>query len=221
MPVPSNQPVRKIEGKVMALKGACPYGIVVVGTSMGGLYALEVLLAGLPKNFPLPVAIAQHRHKTSDESLSAYLQRQCVLPLSEAEDKEAIEPGHVYLAPADYHLLVEAESVAQRDSAYRFALSTEAPVSHARPSINVLFESAADAYGARALGVILTGASDDGSRGLASIKAQGGLALVQDPSTAQSPLMPKSAIAAVAIDWILPLSDIAPLIVNLCYPALR
>jgi len=250
MSLPSNQPVRKIAGKVMALKEACPYGIVVIGTSMGGLHALEVLLAGLPKNFPLPVAIAQHRHKTSDESLSAFLQRQCVLPLSEAEDKEVIEPGHVYLAPADYHLLVEAESVAQRDSAYRFALSTEAPVSYARllveaesvvqrdsayrfalsteapvsyarPSIDVLFESAADAYGERALGVILTGASDDGSRGLASIKAKGGLALVQEPSTAESPLMPKSAIAAVAIDWILPLSDIAPLIVNLCYPALR
>ncbi len=205
----------------MTLMGNCPYDIVVVGTSLGGLHALEILLAGLPKGLPISVAIAQHRHKNSDNTLSVFLQRHCALPLSEAEDKEAIKPGHVYLAPADYHLLVESG---------RFALSTEAPVCHARPSIDVLFETAADAYGERAIGVILTGASDDGARGLASIKANGGLAIVQEPSTAECATMPKAAIsvlrqrsanATIAIDWILPLRDIAPLIVNLCHPALR
>ena len=207
------------QGNTIPLVGDCPYEIVVVGTSLGGLHALEILLAGLPKNFPLPVAIAQHRHKTSDDSLSFFLQRQCVLPLVEAEDKDVIVPGSVYLAPADYHLLVEAGS-AQGHRPY-FALSTEAPVCYARPSINVLFESAADAYGEKAIGVILTGASNDGTQGLAKIKAYGGLAIVQEPSTAESPTMPKAAIASVATDWIVPLGDIAPLIVHLCHPALR
>lgn len=186
--------------------------IVVIGTSLGGLRALEVLLAGLPKNFAVPMAITQHRHKDSDDYLSVFLQGRCALPLTEAEDKEAIMPGRVYLAPADYHLLVEAG---------RFALSTEAPVSHARPSINVLFESAADAYAEGVIGVILTGASDDGSQGLAKIKAHGGLAIAQEPTTAESPTMPKAAIAAVAVDWIVPLKDIAPLLVNLCHPSRR
>lgn len=198
----------------------CSYDIVVVGASLGGLRALEVLLASLSENFPLPIAIAQHRHKNAD-ALGVILQRQCPLPLSEAEDKEAIAPGHIYLAPADYHLLVEVG---------RLALSTEAPVCHARPSIDVLFESAADAYGKRVIGVILTGASDDGAKGLATIKANGGVPIVQEPTTAQSPTMPSAAIDAlqkqrshsgVTTEWILPLSDIATLIVNLCYPALR
>jgi two-component system, chemotaxis family, protein-glutamate methylesterase/glutaminase len=202
--------------------------IIVIGTSLGGLHALEVLLAGLPKNLQVPVAIAQHRHKDSDNSLCVFLQAQCALPIKEAEDKEAIMPGCIYLAPADYHLLVEAgdlredwQSKHQAGARHTFALSTEAPVLYARPSINVLFESAAEAYGKKVLGVILTGASNDGTQGLLKIKANGGLAVVQDPTTAASPTMPKAAIAAVAVDWILPLRDIAPLIVNLCHSALR
>ncbi len=200
----------------------CPFKMVVVGTSMGGLHALQVLLPGLPKRFPLPVAIAQHRHWDSDDSLCLFLQQYCALPLSEPEDKDAIAPGHVYLAPPDYHLLVDVG---------HFALSTEAPVCHARPSINVLFETAADAYGEKVIGVILTGASDDGSEGIVSIKERGGLAIVQEPTTAESPTMPKAAIAALqqhhisnvpfSSYWILPLHDIAPFIVNLCHLALR
>ena len=188
------------------------FDIVVVGTSLGGLHALEVLLAGLPKSFPVPVAVVQHRHKDSDDMLSRSLQQHSALPLKDAEDKEVIVPGRAYLAPADYHLLVEAGS---------FALSTEAPVSYARPSIDVLFESAADAYGKRVIGVILTGANYDGALGLAKIKAHGGLTVVQEPATAESRTMPDAAIAAVAIDWIIPLLDIAPFLVNLCHPALR
>lgn len=208
--------------------------IVVVGTSLGGLQALQILLADLPKSLPVPVAIAQHRHKDSDDSLSVFLQHLCPLPLTEAEDKEVILPGRVYLAPADYHLLVEAGQAEdgqgrQGAGVHTFALSTEAPVSYARPSIDALFESVADAYGEKALGVILTGASNDGSQGLLKIKAHGGKAIVQDPTTAECAAMPKAAIcalqscanAAVAVDWIVPLCDIAPLIVNLCHPALR
>lgn len=199
-----------------------PPKIVVIGASLGGLHALEVLLTGLPKNLGVPVAIAQHRHKDTNESLSAFLQHQCLLPVTEAEDKEAIAPGRVYLAPADYHLLVEAG---------HFALSTEAPVRYARPSIDVLFESVAEAYGNRAIGAILTGASNDGARGLLRIKAHGGLAVVQEPATAECSVMPRAAIyafeqqrltqAPVGIDWIVPLGDIAPLIVKLCHRAPR
>lgn len=209
--------------------------IVVIGASLGGLHALEVLLSGLPKSFPLPVVIAQHRYKDSDSALCVFLQHQCPLPLSEPEDKEAILPGRVYLAAADYHLLVEANYVQGNASSSvvgvpTFALSTEAPISYARPSIDALFESAADAYGEKVVGVILTGASADGSQGLLKIKANGGKAIVQEPTTAECATMPKAAIRAlqqhsanpaVAVDWILPLKDIAPFIVNLCHPALR
>lgn len=200
----------------------CSFKMVVVGTSLGGLHALQVLLPGLPKTFRVPVAIAQHRHRDSDESLSIFLQQYCALPLTEPEDKDKIVPGRVYLAPPDYHLLVEAG---------HFALSTEAPVRQARPSIDVLFESAADAYGENVIGVILTGASNDGSQGILNIKQRGGLAIIQEPTTAESPTMPKAAIAALQHQrmdnapyssyWILPLHDIAPFIVNLCHLALR
>ena len=181
--------------------------LVVIGTSLGGLQALEVLLAGLT-NFPVPVAVVQHRHKDSHK-MSTVLQQYSALPLKEVEDKEMIVPGWVYLAPADYHLLVEAGN---------FALSTEAPVEYARPSINVLFESAADTYAEKVIGVILTGANHDGVQGLAKIKARGGLTVVQEPATAQSRTMPEAAIAAVAVNWILKLREIAPLLVNLCQP---
>lgn len=189
---------------------------------MGGLHALQILLSGLPPNFPLPMVITQHRHKDSDDTLISFLQRRCVLSLKEAEDKEAIAPGHVYLAPPDYHLLVEAQKLQGESQLPRpaFSLSMDEPVCYARPSINVLFESAADAYGERAIGIILTGASNDGAQGLAQIQAQGGLAIVQEPTTAESPTMPKAAIAAVATAKILPLEDIAPFVTYLCPAAL-
>jgi len=187
------------------------YKLIVIGTSFGGLHALEVLLSGLPKSFPVAIAVVQHRHRDNN-TLPFFLQQHSALPLKEAEDKEMILPGRVYLAPTDYHLLVEVGS---------FALSTEAPVSYARPSIDVLFESASDAYTERVIGVILTGASDDGAEGLAKIKAHGGLTLVQEPATAESRMMPEAALAAVPVDWILPLEDIAPLLVKVCTPELR
>ena len=175
------------------------FELTVIGASLGGLQALETLLAGLPQAFPLPAVVAQHRHKDSRD-LVALLQRYSLLPVSEVEDKEEIRPGRVYLAPADYHLLIEAS---------HFALSLEAPVEYARPSIDVLFESAAEAYAERVIGVILTGASQDGARGLAKIKVSGGLTVVQSPATAEGQVMPAAAIAATQVDQILPLSEIA------------
>lgn len=180
--------------------------LVVIGTSMGGLSALEILCSGLPKDFPLAVAIVQHRHIDSDETLSLLLQVHCPLPVREAEDKEPIEGGRIYVAPADYHLLVDRGS---------FALSTEPKVCYARPSIDVLFETAADAYKEQLIGVILTGASKDGSQGLARVKERGGLTVVQSPATAESAVMPEAALAASQVDRVLPLVEIAAFL-DLC-----
>lgn len=173
--------------------------IIVIGTSMGGLAALEVLLSGLPPGFMVPIAIVQHRGVLSTDRLSATLRRYTDLQVHEAQDKQPILPGRIILAPPDYHLMVERGS---------FALSTEAPVLYARPSIDVLFQSAADAYGDRVVAVVLTGASRDGADGAARVKARGGLVIVQSPETAESPAMPEAALAAVKADWVLPLAEI-------------
>lgn len=183
------------------------YEIVVVGTSTGGLKALQVLLAGLPEDFPLPVVIVQHRGKDSEIGLCEFLCRSSALPVTEPEDKEAVLPAHAYLAPRDYHLMIEKKS---------FALSTESPVVFARPSIDVLFASAADEYNERAIGVILTGANRDGACGLAAIKSRGGLAIVEEPASASCPEMPEAAIAGTKVDLILPLDEIAPQLYQLC-----
>lgn len=182
------------------------FSLIVIGTSWGGLKATEILLSGLPKDFPLAIAIVQHRHRNAGDLLSELLQRHSLLPVLEVEDKHTIAPGHVYLAPADYHLLVEPGN---------FALSTEAPVRYSRPSIDLLFESAADAYTHRAIGVILTGANQDGSQGLAALKRRGGLAIVQEPTEAESSSMPTAAITATQVDYILPLAKIASCLINL------
>lgn len=176
-------------------------GIVVVGTSRGGLKALQALLSGLDAGFTLPMVIVQHRGKDLETGLCEYLGRGSQLPVTEPEDKEPILQGHVYLAPRDYHLLIESAS---------FALSTDPPVSFARPSIDVLFESAADEYKERTIGVILTGSNRDGAKGLAAIKAHGGVTVVEDPMTAAHREMPDAALARNNPDWVLPLKEIAP-----------
>lgn len=183
------------------------FELAVLGTSLGGLRALEIILAALPENLSLAIAIAQHRHRFSEGELVAHLRQQTVLPITEATDKQAITAGQIYLAPADYHLLVE--------KAGYFALSTDAPVCYARPAIDVLFESAADAYSNQVVGIVLTGASQDGARGLARIAAAGGLVIVQDPSTAESITMPNAAIAAVPNARILSLAAIAAQLIEL------
>ncbi|MBD0334051.1 MAG: chemotaxis protein CheB [Cyanobacteria bacterium Co-bin13] len=188
------------------------FELVVVGTSLGGLSALRNMLRSLPRDFPTAIAIVQHRHKDSDIALTAFLQQFTSLPVGEVEDKTQILPGHVYMAPANYHLLVEPGI---------FSLSTDEPVSYARPSIDVLLESAADAYGERLIGVLLTGANQDGVQGLAAVKARGGATIVQSPETAECPVLPQAAIASVSVDQVLPLSAITAHLIHLCSPAGR
>lgn len=173
---------------------------------MGGMQALQTLLGALPQEFPLAVVVVQHRSPDSGEALRHALQRAARLRVREPADKESLEAGKVYVAPPDYHLLID-------DGA--FALSTDAPVCHARPSIDVLFESAADAIGDGTLAVVLTGASADGARGAARIKESGGYVIVQDPEEAERPEMPRAAIAAAQVDQILPLAAIGPQLIRL------
>jgi two-component system chemotaxis response regulator CheB len=182
------------------------YEIVVVGTSWGGLAALRTLLGALPRGFALPVAVVQHRHKDSDRLLATLLQERTPLTVCEVEDKQPILPGFLFIAPADYHLLVERG---------HFSLSTDAPVRYSRPSIDVAFTSAADSYGVGAAGVVLTGANADGAEGLATIAKRGGLAIVQSPETAESPTMPRAAIEAVPAARVLPIAAIADLLATL------
>jgi two-component system, chemotaxis family, protein-glutamate methylesterase/glutaminase len=174
---------------------------VAIGTSLGGLSALEILLAGLAPDLRLPVAVVQHRSRAAGDALLSHLRGFCALPLDEVEDKQPIQPGRVYLAPADYHLLVDGNS---------FALTIGPRVCHARPSIDVLFESAAMAFRQRLIGIVLTGASRDGAEGAQRIKERGGTLLVQDPTTAENPIMPSAALAAATADHILKLEEIAP-----------
>lgn len=171
--------------------------VIAVGTSFGGLHAITTVLRRMPADLRVPILIVQHRGTESDGGLVAVLQAHTDLKVLEAEDKAPLTAGTVYIAPPDYHLLVEARGV--------IALSTDAPVRSARPSIDVLFETAADAYGPGVLGVLLTGASADGALGLARIKTLGGRAIVQDPATAECATMPAAGIAAAPVDYILPL----------------
>ena len=176
------------------------YAIVVIGASTGGLKALQTLLSHLPEDFSLPVVIVQHRGKDSESGLCDFLARSSRIPLTEPEDKDALLSGHAYLAPRDYHMLIENGSV---------ALSTDPPVGFARPSIDVLFEAAAAEYKERTIGVILTGANRDGVRGLGGIKSQGGATLVEDPTSATCSELPEAAVRLVQPDWVLPLQEIA------------
>lgn len=178
-----------------------PYRLAVVGGSWGGLDALGRLVALLEPGQSMAVAAALHRAPNGPEgALVSYLRDRTRIPVREAEDKDEIEPGHIYVAPADYHLLVEPG---------RFALSIDAPVHHSRPSIDILFESAADAYGATTAAVVLTGANEDGCRGLCEVKRRGGVTLVQDPATAARREMPDAAIATGVVDQILPVEHLA------------
>jgi len=176
------------------------YDLVVMGTSTGGLHALTRLLSDLPASFPLPIAIVQHRSRDSDERLSQLLSGSSRIPVHEAEDKEPLRSPGVYLSPPDYHLLVEPDSV---------ALSTEEPVAYSRPSIDVLFESAAYSHGGSVIGVLLTGANQDGTRGLRQIKERGGYVIVQNPDSAESAFMPKHAVRNLLPDRVLNLEQIA------------
>jgi len=182
------------------------YSIVVVGTSWGGLNALRELVGGLPADFHIPLVLVQHRHRQSDHLLSTFLQERTSLAVTEVEDKTPFESGSIFVAPADYHLLVDRGF---------FTLSIDPPVRYSRPSIDVTFYSAADAYAQGTIGVVLTGANSDGSRGLRRIYDRGGLAIVQDPATAESPTMPAAAVRCVPGAKVLPISGIVTTLVGL------
>ena len=183
------------------------FEIVVIGCSLGGMQALNTVLSSLGPDFTKPIAVVQHRHKRSSENLPEFFRRSTHLCVVDVVDKQWIEPGCVYLAPADYHLLVERGE---------FSLSVDDVVAHSRPSVDVLFESAADAYGDRVIGVILTGMNNDGARGARRIRQRGGFVIAQEPRTAEAPSMPQAAIDSGGVDRILPLERIGPFLAELC-----
>ena len=184
----------------MAIAPGVGYDIVVVGTSWGGLAALRTLVAGLPDSFQMAVTLVQHRHKDSDHLLRTLLQERSTLRVFEVEDKMPLEHGHIYVAPPNYHTLIEPGY---------FSLSTDAPVRFSRPSIDVTFASAADSYAHRTVGIVLTGANDDGAQGLRRISDRGGMAIVQDPESAESRPMPEAARKAVPRARVMTLDAIA------------
>lgn len=177
---------------------------VVSGVSAGGLEALQSLLTALPADFAPALIIVQHRLARQDDFLVEHLGKICRLPVKEAEDKEDVLEGVVYLAPANYHLMVEADK--------SFSLSTDEKVNFSRPSIDVLFETAAEVYGAGLVGIILTGASRDGAAGLRRIKERKGITIVQDPETAEFPAMPLAALAETQVDHVLNIKRIGQLL---------
>ncbi|TBU92620.1 chemotaxis protein CheB [Stutzerimonas kirkiae] len=185
-----------IQGRARSM----PIDAVVVGASAGGLHALSELLRDLPSGYRLPVLVVQHIPEGRPTQLAQIFQSKTRLQVKEADDKEALVPGALYFAAPGYHLLVERD--------FSLALSQEEPVCFSRPSIDVLFESAADAWGERLAGVLLTGASEDGARGLECIRRVGGLTIVQRPEEAEVDIMPRAALKRFEPDHILSLRDI-------------
>ncbi len=180
---------------------------VVIGSSAGGVRALSMVLSTLPANFRVPIIIVQHLHPHSGAGLVDVLNHKTPLIVNQAEEKTLLEAGHVYLAPPNYHLLLELDG--------SFALSIMPKVHYARPSIDVLFETASEFYDKTLIGIILTGANHDGAQGLAQVKQAGGYSIVQDPNTAEAESMPSAAIKACEVDAVLPLTDIGPYLLQL------
>lgn len=174
---------------------------VVIGASAGAVDALTVILPALPSGYPLPVMVVVHVPPDKKSLMADLFRYKSRVGVREADDKEPLAPGTVYFAPPDYHLLVEPDR--------RLSLSSEEPVHFSRPSIDVLFESAADAFGAGLVGVLLTGASADGARGLRAVRDAGGAAIVQHPDEAAVPTMPRAAIAACPEASVMTLEQIA------------
>ncbi|MCP4136959.1 MAG: chemotaxis protein CheB [bacterium] len=183
------------------------YKAMVIGVSAGGLEALTELLPLFPADFPIPIIIVQHRRPEVDNFLARYLDDRCPLHVVEAEEKEPVRPGVIYLAPPGYHVLIEDDET--------FALSIDEQVNYARPSVDVLFESASDVYGPGLIGVVLTGANKDGALGSKKIKENGGDVLVMDPESAYSRVMPDGAIDACEVDFVGSLKDIAAFAIDI------
>jgi two-component system, chemotaxis family, protein-glutamate methylesterase/glutaminase len=183
------------------------YEAIVIGVSSGGMNAMKIMFSLFPENFNLPVIIVQHLSSRSDSQWIKVLNERSNLHIKEADEKEKIEKGIVYIAPPNYHLLIEKNRT--------FSLTIDEKVNYARPSIDVLFESAAEVFKNKLIGIVLTGANNDGTIGIRKIKESGGLVIIQDPETAESPYMPASALSAVKPDYILDLDDIIKLLIKI------
>ncbi len=183
------------------------YGAVVMGISMGGVGALKRVLGALPPDYPLPILVAQHISPISQDGLPVLLNTLCQIHVKEADEGELPGPGTVYIAPPNYHLLVEPQGW--------LGLSTDPPVCFARPSVDVLFESAAAVYRAGLIGIVMTGAGSDGSQGLKRIKESGGLTIVQEPGDAEAASMPRHALQAVRPDYLVTLATLPQLLMRL------
>ena len=168
---------------------------MVIGASTGGMNVLYRIFSTFPSSFALPIVVVLHRHPSSDNYLIAALNEKSMIPVKEAAEKEEIVQGVIYIAPPNYHLMIEDDRT--------FSLSVSELVNYARPSIDVLFDTAAETYGPKLIGIILTGANKDGSQGLKKIKEFGGLTIVQDPAYAEIGTMPRAAIAATKVDYVL------------------
>ncbi|WP_211829001.1 chemotaxis protein CheB [Kistimonas asteriae] len=177
------------------------FSAVVIGASAGGIEALNVLFSGLQSTFPVPVFVVKHIDAEADDSIVRYLDKSSCLPVTFADDQEPVENGHIYLAPPGYHMLIEEDC--------SISLCVDRKVTYSRPSVDVLFESAAEAYGSHLIGVVLTGANRDGSAGARLIKQQGGIVLVQDPATAEHEVMPKATLADTDVDGVMALPALA------------
>ncbi len=185
------------------------YDLIAMGCSWGGLRALGHIIESLPADLPAAVVVAQHRSaRAPTEALISSLSGRSRLSICDIEDKDPVEPGRIYVAPSDYHVLVEPGY---------FSLSTDELVQFARPSVDVLFESAADAYGSRLIAVVLTGLNEDGADGVRRVEEAGGLVIAQHPDSAEKSEMPLAAIATGAVDEILPLGDIGAFLARVCF----
>ena len=183
------------------------YQAVVIGASAGGMYAINKLLATLPDDFQLPIIIVQHIAPSSDNYLAEFLNKNSKLAVKEADEKESLKEGHVYISPPNYHILIEED--------FTISLSADEKVNYSRPSIDVLFMSAADSFKKKLIGIILTGANEDGAKGLLEIKKKGGLTITQDPMEAETPTMPKAAIRLTNPHYIKTIKEISELLIQL------
>lgn len=183
------------------------YEAIVIGVSSGGMNAMKVIFSLLPKDFCIPIVIVQHVSPRSDNQWIQLLNVKSNVALKEADEKESIEQGNVYIAPANYHLMIEKNKT--------FSLTIDERVNYARPSIDVLFESAAEAFTNKLIGIVLTGSNNDGTKGMQKIKQYGGLTIVQDPKDAESAYMPSSVMSSIKVDHILPLNEIVDLLVKI------
>ena len=178
-----------------------------MGLSSGGMEAMKSIFSALPASFRIPIIVVQHMSPNSDSQWISAVKKNFSLEFKEADEKEEILEGHIYIAPPNYHLLIEKD--------HTFSLSVDEKVSYARPSIDVLFETAAMAYNRSLVGIVMTGSNHDGSAGLKAIKDCGGLCVVEDPATAASSFMPNSAMKAAAPQYVLPIKKIIDLLIEL------